>query len=52
MVGAVDGFRWSLHRVGAFPSQSVALSVLTSVTLLITGLYYFRRIEDTFADFI
>jgi lipopolysaccharide transport system permease protein len=52
MVGAVDGFRWSLRGVGTFPSQSVALSVLVSVTLLITGLYYFRRIEDTFADFI
>ena len=52
MVGAVDGFRWALLGVGAFPSQSVALSVLIAATLLITGLYYFRRIEDTFADYI
>jgi len=52
MVGAVDGFRWALRGLGAFPAQSVALSVLISVTLLITGLYFFRRIEDTFADFI
>ena len=52
MVGSVDGFRWALRGVGIFPSQSVALSVLVAGTLLITGLYYFRRIEDTFADFI
>ena len=52
MVGAVDGFRWALRGAGTFPSQSVALSVFIAVTLLITGLYYFRRVEDTFADFI
>ncbi len=52
MVGTVDGFRWALLGEGAFPLQSVALSGLIAVTLLITGLYYFRRIEDTFADFI
>jgi lipopolysaccharide transport system permease protein len=52
MVGTVEGFRWALRGVGTFPLQSVALSVLVAVTLLITGLYYFRRTEDTFADFI
>lgn len=52
MVGAVDGFRWALRGQGDFPAQSVMLAVLISSALLITGLYYFRRTEDTFADFI
>jgi lipopolysaccharide transport system permease protein len=52
MVGALDGFRWALRGEGAFPAQSVLLAVFTSATLLLTGLYYFRKTEDTFADFI
>ncbi len=52
MVGALDGFRWALRGDGAFPAQSVMLSVLTATALLMTGLYYFRRTEETFADFI
>jgi lipopolysaccharide transport system permease protein len=52
MVGALDGFRWALRGEGAFPAQSVMLSVLTATALLMTGLYYFRRTEETFAYFI
>jgi lipopolysaccharide transport system permease protein len=52
MVGALDGFRWALRGEGAFPTQSVLLAVLVGTALLLTGLYYFRRTEDTFADFI
>jgi lipopolysaccharide transport system permease protein len=52
MVGAVDGFRWALRGTGPFPRQSVTLAALTATVLLVTGLYYFRRTEDTFADFI
>jgi lipopolysaccharide transport system permease protein len=52
MVGALDGFRWTLRGQGAFPTQSVTLAVFTSAAMLLTGIYYFRRTEDTFADFI
>ena len=52
MVGALDGFRWALRSEGAFPAQSVLLAIFTGTALLLTGLYYFRRTEDTFADFI
>ena len=52
MVGALQGFRWAMHGEGAFPALSVILAILTSTALLLTGLYYFRRTEDTFADFI
>ena len=52
MVGALQGFRWALRGQGAFPAQSVILAFFTGTALLLTGLYYFRRTEDTFADFI
>lgn len=52
MVGALDGFRWALRGEGAFPVRSVVLSVFVGLALLMTGLFYFRRTEDTFADFI
>lgn len=52
MVGAVEGFRWSLRGSEAFPWLPVALGAITGITLFLTGLYYFRRTEDTFADFI
>jgi len=51
MVGVVEGFRWAL--LGTTPSGSMlALSVIAAVLLLGTGLYYFRRMEETFADVI
>jgi lipopolysaccharide transport system permease protein len=52
MVGAVEGFRWALRGQGAFPAEAVALSTVIAAALSMTGLYYFRRTEDTFADFI
>ena len=48
----MDGFRWALRGVGAFPAQSVMLGVLAATVLLFTGFFYFHRTEDTFADFI
>lgn len=52
MVGAIEGFRWALQ--GTSPPPVVALCISTSVAglLFATGLYYFRRNEDTFADVI
>jgi lipopolysaccharide transport system permease protein len=52
MVGAVEGFRWTLHDTAAFPAVTVTLSAATTAVLFFTGLYHFRRTEDTFADFI
>ena len=49
MVGVVDGFRWALLGK-APPGPLLAISVVVVVLLLIGGLYYFRRMEKTFAD--
>ena len=52
MVGALGGFRWAIRGEGAFPVQAFMLAIFTSIAMLLTGIYYFRRTEDTFADFI
>lgn len=49
MVGIVEGFRSALfRRPWDFPS--LALSIAFAVLLLITGLFYFRASERSFAD--
>ena len=52
MVGVVEGFRWALLGTGQAPGLLIAVSVLMVAALLISGLYYFRRMEDTFADVV
>lgn len=52
MVGIVEGFRWALHGTGRMPIQILVTSGIVSMLCLLTGLYYFRRTEETFADFI
>jgi lipopolysaccharide transport system permease protein len=51
MSGVVEGFRWCLFGRPA-PGPMTAVSVATIFGLLIGGLYYFRRMEKTFADFV
>jgi lipopolysaccharide transport system permease protein len=51
MAGVVEGFRWALLGQ-APPGKMLLVSVLTVVVLLISGLYYFRRMEKTFADVV
>lgn len=51
MVGVIEGFRWTL--LGAKPpSAMILISVAITITLLITGAFYFRRVEKTFADVV
>jgi len=51
MVGVIDGFRWSLLGMQMY-WPSLAVSVV-GVTLVVTsGIWYFRRTEQTFADVI
>ena len=52
MAGVVEGFRWCLLDTASFPGHVVWASVAVVVLLLIGGLYYFRRMEQEFADVI
>ena len=53
MVGVIDGFRWCLLGGKVVPYwPGFWLSVFIVVVILVTGAYYFRRMERTFADVI
>lgn len=52
MTGVVEGFRWALLGKEGAVGPLVLISVLVVVGLLAGGLYYFRRMEETFSDVI
>ncbi len=52
MVGVVEGFRWALLGTDTAPGPIIAVSTLMSLALLIGGMFYFRRMEKTFADVV
>lgn len=52
MVGVVDGFRWALLGKPESPGVPLLMSVIVVSVLLAGGLYYFRRLEQQFADIV
>ena len=52
MVGAIEGFRWCLLGTDTVPFPMLAASSLAAVVILIGGAYYFRAMEDAFADVV
>jgi len=49
MVGVIQGFRWALLGTEP-PSNLIVISVVIVFLLLVSGAYYFRHNEKTFAD--
>jgi lipopolysaccharide transport system permease protein len=52
MAGVVEGFRWSLLGVGTRPGPVILASAVVTTVLLLSGAFYFRRMERTFADVV
>ena len=52
MAGVVEGFRWALLGKTEGPGALLAVSVAITIVMLVGGLYYFRRMERTFADVV
>ena len=51
MVGVIEGFRWAL--LGTKPPEAIILvSACVVVLLLVGGLFYFKRMEQYFADVV
>ncbi len=50
MAGVVEGFRWALLGTKTAPGPMVLVSAAVSLVILLSGAYYFRRMERTFAD--
>jgi lipopolysaccharide transport system permease protein len=52
MVGVVEGFRWSLLGTATQPGPQIAVSTFVALALFVSGAFYFRRLEKTFADVV
>jgi lipopolysaccharide transport system permease protein len=52
MAGVVEGFRWALIGRGTKPGPMFFVSAFVTIILLVSGAFYFRRMERTFADII
>ena len=52
MVGVVEGFRWSLLGTSTRPGPMILVSSIAALTLLVSGAFFFRRMERTFADVV
>jgi homopolymeric O-antigen transport system permease protein len=53
MAGVIEGFRWSLSgHGGAPPTRLILVSVLIIVAVLVSGLFYFQKMEATIADVV
>ncbi len=52
MVGVVEGFRWALLGTETAPGPIIIVSSLVALALLVSGAFYFRRMEKSFADVV
>jgi lipopolysaccharide transport system permease protein len=52
MAGVVEGFRWALLRTNSAPGPIIAVSAAAAFLILVTGAFYFRKMERTFADLV
>lgn len=52
MAGVVEGFRWALLETPTAPGTMVLVSSAAAILSLVSGAYYFRRMERTFADHV
>ena len=53
MVGVIDGFRWCIQgTASSMYLPGFIISIVSSSIIFYYGLWYFRKTEKTFADFI
>jgi lipopolysaccharide transport system permease protein len=52
MAGVIEGFRWALLGKSQAPGTMLWVSVVVVALVLVGGLYYYRRMEKTFADVV
>jgi lipopolysaccharide transport system permease protein len=53
MVGVIDGFRWAITgQYSVVSSWTTLLSMAVVLALFCSGIWYFRKMERTFADVI
>jgi lipopolysaccharide transport system permease protein len=50
MAGVVEGFRWALLGSDTAPGPMLIVSIVVALAVFVSGAFYFRRTEQTFAD--
>ncbi len=50
MVGVIEGFRWAMLGSRGAPVEAITISLASVAALLVSGLYFFRSVEQTVAD--
>lgn len=50
MTAVIDGFRWSLLGTTQLYVPGIVAGTITSIVLLVAGVYYFKQTERVFAD--
>lgn len=50
MVGVIEGFRSALLGTRLMPWDLITIGAMSSIILLVSGIFYFRRQERVFAD--
>ena len=51
-VGFIEGFRWAVLGRSAINTHILVITIVMSVLALMTGLFFFRRVERRFVDVI
>jgi lipopolysaccharide transport system permease protein len=52
MAGVIDGFRWAVLGKTSAPGPMIWVSIVVAIVILISGAFYFRRMEHNFADIV
>jgi len=52
MVGIIEGFRWAMLGTPDAPWGTMGISALVSVIVFLSGLFYFKQVEDGLADVV
>jgi lipopolysaccharide transport system permease protein len=52
MVGVIEGFRWAILGDNTLPAMHLLVSSVIALVGLISGAFFFRRVEKRFADLI
>ena len=52
MAGVIEGFRWALFGKQTPDVLAIAISIAVVLALLVSGIVFFKRMEETFADVV
>jgi lipopolysaccharide transport system permease protein len=52
MAGVIEGFRWALFGKQTPDVLAIVISIAVVLALLVSGIVFFKRMEETFADVV